>query len=591
MWERIKGRIKDWYKGYVTYLTVTPVLVAGAIIVASFIVGSATARNLENVQTQAVEKQMRENLLLIENTFASYEQMVWSEIGRINSAPVDRASWNAFVDTYRLSENFPAISRLAVTRIVRPEERESYLAQLSQQYGQEITIKSAAADRIVNILSYSSPERQTTLNNIGYNVLSDRSRAVAVEKSTDTNSVVMTDQLELLLNASNNQTEEGAAFLMYAPYYRQGAPLDTVEQRRDAVQGHAFASFRTEKVFEQIFKNVDKNHVAISIAPVGTSGNKNVVYKTEPTAAKTQRIYRSQEIQVNSQKFAVDYEFDRNFLVSTTQLNAPLYTALFGSFVGILVGTVTFFFLRGRYHQVLLDTERDIARAKDELLSLASHQLRTPATGVKQYMGMVLQGFAGTIKPNQEELLTKAYKSNERQLRVINDILHLAKLDLGRIVLAKTRFDLSELIKDVADEQEQEIISSRLTLSLKTLKSAPIYADKHMLRMVIENLLSNAIKYTDPGGKVSVELTRQDKEYFITIEDTGVGIDEDDIQLLFKQFSRLRNSRSHLVTGTGVGLYLAKHLTQLHDGDITVESKLGEGSSFIIIIPKNSQKL
>lgn len=592
MLKNVQERLKVWYKGHVSYLTMTPILVTWAIIIASIIIAFVSARNLETVQTQAVDKQLRENAILVQNAFGLYEQIVWSGVGRVNSGPIDRGMWASFVSTYQLPERYPATSRLAVGQIVTPENKEALLGGLSEQYGQPISVINESADGRSEIVAYSSPEQPSTVNNIGLNIWSDQRRQQATQRATDSNDVAMTGQIELVRNARDNQNHEGPAFIMYAPYYTPGVPLDTVEQRRAAVQGHVFATFYTEKVFKEIFESLDTSRISIKVSTKsGKDGKETVVYDTPAKRQSGAKLARHQDININGQTFGIDYEFDRGFLVSTSQLNAPLYTALFGSLVGLLVGTVTFFFLRGRYHQVLLDKERDIARAKDELLSLASHQLRTPATGVKQYLGMVIQGFAGPISDTQDEMLTKAYKSNERQLRVINDILHLAKLDMGRIVLAKTNFDLSELIRDVIDEQRQDLDAGQLKIATKIIKKAPVYADKHMLRMVIENLISNAIKYTDPGGKITVRLQRKDDEYYLTVQDTGVGIDSKDMSQLFRQFSRIRNNRSHLVTGTGVGLYLAKHLAQLHGGDIVVESKAGVGSSFIVLIPRHKEKV
>lgn len=590
---KVKETMATWRKSQFSYLTVTPILVGGVIIIASFIAGASSARNIETVQVQAVDKQLRENSLLIQNTFNLYEQIVRSGVGHVSSAPVNRESWGKFVEAYDIPSRYPAISQMSVSRIVQPSERESYLAQLSEQYAQPIQLRGAVPpDSAVNVLSYVSPEQPDTINSVGFNIWTDPRTERATQRATDTNSVVMTDQTELLQNAKGLENQEWKSFLMYAPYYQAGTSLTTVDQRREAVLGHVFASFKTNEVFRQVFEHIDTKHVAIMVTTEGGAGeNDAIVYSSQPSGRPSAIIERHQVVNVYGQAFTINYAFDSKSLVSTTQLNAPLYTMLFGSFIGLLVGTVTFFFLRGRHHQVLLDKERDIARAKDELLSLASHQLRTPATGVKQYMGMVLQGFAGPISETQEEMLAKAYASNERQLQVINDILHLAKLDLGRIVLARTKFDLSELVHDVIEEQEQELRKGELAISTKLIRQAPIYADKHMLRMVVENLLSNAIKYTDAGGRVLVRLQRGDNGYYLTVRDTGVGIASADMSQLFKQFSRIPNPRSHLVTGTGVGLYLAKHLTRLHDGDIVVESKLGRGSSFIVYIPKNSEKL
>ncbi|OYW83685.1 hypothetical protein B7Z17_05335, partial [Candidatus Saccharibacteria bacterium 32-49-10] len=178
-------------------------------------------------------------------------------------------------------------------------------------------------------------------------------------------------------------------------------------------------------------------------------------------------------------------------------------------------------------------------------------------------MGMVLQGFAGDISEQQRDFLERAYASNERQLHIINDILYLAKLDAGRIVLTKTKFDLAELVRSSVDELATSAKEAGITISQHTPKKATVTADSHMFRMVLENLLTNAIKYTESGGEVTVRLVRLGDNYTVSVTDTGVGIEEKDIDKLFKQFVRIPNERSSSVTGTGVGLYLAKSLILL----------------------------
>src|ERR1700757_2436287 len=233
-----------------------------------------------------------------------------------------------------------------------------------------------------------------------------------------------------------------------------------------------------------------------------------------------------------------------------------------------------------------IEKERDVKVAQDELLSLASHQLRTPATGVKQYLGMVLQGFAGELSEKQRTYLERAYASNNRQLGVINDILHLAKLETGRIVLSERKFDLAKMVRDVVDEQREVADKGGIAMYLNAPSTGMIIGDSHMLRMVIENLVSNAIKYTHEGGTVTVKLIRRGNRWSLVVKDTGVGIAKSDFNKLFKQFTRINNSRSEQVTGTGVGLYLAYHLTVLHGGSISVTSAKGKGSTFTVKLPR-----
>jgi signal transduction histidine kinase len=585
--EAIQTRIRTSLRHYFEYVTLTPIIVVIAITV--FAIGAAFLgqRNLESTQQQAIEKQLAENQLLVTNTLNSYAQVLWGGVGRINSGAIDRVGWQKFVQTYNIPDNFPAISAMAITRSLSDDQIAEYTGQLGQQYGREISVINRSQFPTSNIVAFTYPETANSLDNIGLDSYSQPERQKAMQLATDTRGVAMTNVLKLVRNAKEGQQAQEPAFLLYAPYYQEGMLLDTVTQRRAALLGHVSAAFRTDNVFKAIFSRIDTDHTTVRVYMKGDA-NDSLVYTQQASGSSGPTVTRSQSIEIYGQTFVIHYEFDTNHLVIGSQTRAPLMTLVFGITMALLIGAGVFFFLRSRHHRLQLDKERDITRAKDELLSLASHQLRTPATGVKQYMGMVLQGFAGNISPQQQELLQKAYKSNERQLHVINDILHLAKLDLGRIVLAKTEFDLGGLVKDVVEEQQQESEAADLKVTFRTIKKTPLYADKHMLRMVIENILSNAIKYTDPGGSISVRLVKANDAYTITVKDTGVGIAQEDLPLLFKQFSRVNNSRSHLVSGTGVGLYLAQHLIGLHDGAITVSSRVGKGSSFIVTIPFGS---
>lgn len=567
------------------YFIVTPVAVVVIVIGLSIVIASLIDRGLESARNESIDKVLKQNELSITSELQSYAQIVWSGVGRINSGVLDRESWPKFVGAYAIRQNFPAISRLSVTKIVDDQSRSAILDDLSRQYGREVTILSTAKDQTApNIIAYMAPETQSSLNNVGFDLHSEPLRKKALQSATDSGSLTITDRLQLISDARNDTRIDAPSFFMYAPYYDQSLPVTTTLERRLAVRGHVSAAFRAENVFKSAMKLTDMRHLSVKVY-MGDDDNKSLVYSQNAENDAGPKLNRSQQLTIYGQTFTIDYVFNRDNVVAASQQQAPLATVVFGVFVALLTGIVTFFFLRDRYHRVMFEKERDITHAKDELLSLASHQLRTPATGVKQYMGMVLQGFAGDITTVQRDFLTKAYRSNERQLHVINDILHLAKLDLGRIVLAKSEFDLSEMVKDVVEEQSQDTQAAQLTVSLKVLKKTPIWADEHVLRMVVENIVSNAIKYTDPNGKIIIRLKRKKGTYELSIKDTGVGIAKADLPRLFKQFSRLTNPRSHLVPGTGVGLYLAKHLAIIHGGDITVVSVEGKGSTFTVTLP------
>jgi PAS domain S-box-containing protein len=245
---------------------------------------------------------------------------------------------------------------------------------------------------------------------------------------------------------------------------------------------------------------------------------------------------------------------------------------------GKLVGAVCIF--RDLSHEVRIE------RAKDEFVSLASHQLRTPATAVKNFIGLLRDGYAGPLTPEQQQYIDYAYESNESQLALISDLLNVARSESGRLELNITQVSMTELIASVVHEQQGSIDERQQTIELQMPKAAVFLpGDRDQLRMVVDNLVSNASKYTPTGGHITVSLRPSTKAIIVEVTDTGVGIAQKDQPKLFKKFARIQNARSTVVGGTGLGLYIVKQLVELHDGTVTIKSSLGQGSTFTVRLP------
>jgi PAS domain S-box-containing protein len=225
--------------------------------------------------------------------------------------------------------------------------------------------------------------------------------------------------------------------------------------------------------------------------------------------------------------------------------------------------------------------------SRDEFISLASHQLRTPATGVKQYVGMLIEGFTGTLEPSQQELLEKAYESNERQLRIISDLLKVAQVDAGKVRPTKNTTDMHELIASILNEQHDTFLKRRQAINYdKPVGMIKAKVDGNLIRMVLENIINNASKYSHENTSIAVILREAQGAVHIDVKDEGVGILESDIPRLFEKFSRIDNDLSTHVGGSGLGLYWAKKIVDLHNGTITTVSSLNVGTTFSIILPK-----
>ncbi|MFI5275431.1 MAG: ATP-binding protein [Candidatus Saccharimonadales bacterium] len=225
--------------------------------------------------------------------------------------------------------------------------------------------------------------------------------------------------------------------------------------------------------------------------------------------------------------------------------------------------------------------------SKDEFVSLASHQLRTPATIIKQLLGVLLQGYVGELTPEHYKVVQKAYASNERQLCIVNSLLKVAQLDAGKVVLNKTETDVPRFISSIVEEQTKVASEREQSLHLEIKDSAHIDAsiDQENARMAIENIIDNASKYTPIGGSIEITVDTYKEALRIAIQDTGVGIAQKDMDKLFRRFSRIQSELPHSGSGSGLGLYWANKIIELHDGTIEVKSEVGQGSTFMILMP------
>ncbi|GAC1391860.1 MAG: hypothetical protein NVSMB46_05920 [Candidatus Saccharimonadales bacterium] len=225
-------------------------------------------------------------------------------------------------------------------------------------------------------------------------------------------------------------------------------------------------------------------------------------------------------------------------------------------------------------------------KAKDEFISLASHQLRTPATGVKLYTDLLINGYAGTLTEEQLSLIQTAHDSNERQLKIIDALLKVAHLDAGKITLTKSLVNFNALMDNIIAEMKSVTDDRMQTVTYKAeKKTIEGYVDERYIRMVIENILDNASKYSKHDTSIHVTLKKSKNNIIITIQDKGVGIDKKDFSKLFRKFSRIDNPLSISVSGTGLGLYWAQKIVLLHGGSIELDSKINQGTTFTISLP------
>jgi PAS domain S-box-containing protein len=232
---------------------------------------------------------------------------------------------------------------------------------------------------------------------------------------------------------------------------------------------------------------------------------------------------------------------------------------------------------------------RSVERMKSEFVSTVSHELRTPLTSIKGFIRTLLDDIEGYYdRETQMEFYRIIDTECDRLVRLINDLLNLSRIESGRALdLVLARVDLGQLIGRVVDSQRSYTDRHEFDIIVpEDLKH--VNADRDKLDQVLTNLLSNAIKYSPDGGKITVHAREiDDNKISVSVSDHGIGIPEDQISRLFTRFHRVDSRDSRKQYGTGIGLYLVKHLIEAHEGEVSVASKQGEGSTFTFILPSD----
>ncbi len=229
---------------------------------------------------------------------------------------------------------------------------------------------------------------------------------------------------------------------------------------------------------------------------------------------------------------------------------------------------------------------KQLDEAKSEFLSIASHQLRTPLTGIKGYLSMLVEGDYGKIPSKIDDILKQVFEASNRMARLVDVFLNVSRIEAGRLKLELNGFDLNELV--YRSVKDLTINANELGLKLNFKKDNEVYivrADSDKIKDVLLNLIDNAIKYTKKGS-IDIKLSKKDSNALVEVSDTGVGLEEEDIDKLFNKFSRGQDSAKINTGGSGLGLYVAKKVIDAHGGKIWVESSgKGKGSKFSFTLP------
>lgn len=234
-----------------------------------------------------------------------------------------------------------------------------------------------------------------------------------------------------------------------------------------------------------------------------------------------------------------------------------------------------------------MDELKRLDQAKSEFLSIASHELRTPMTSIKGSLSLLGTGMIGTVDPACMKLIKVAEIETDRLIRLINDLLDLAKIEAGKLPLGSDWCSWNEMLESTAAGLEGLAMKAGVRIELAEVPQYEVFMDRDRIQQILTNLVSNAIKFSPQGSSVRIVTGRaKGGELLVNVCDAGPGISNEDQELIFQKFRQGASPENPLVKGTGLGLAIAKALVEEHGGQIGVESQIGKGSAFWFTLPK-----
>jgi PAS domain S-box-containing protein len=228
---------------------------------------------------------------------------------------------------------------------------------------------------------------------------------------------------------------------------------------------------------------------------------------------------------------------------------------------------------------------RELDRLKDEFIALVSHELRTPLTSIRGYTELLLDGEAGELTEDQRQFLGVVERNSHRLLHLVGDLLFLAQVEAGKLVLDVGALDLSTVASESVETARPQAEAKGITLTLATGPTPPVAGDRARIGQLLDNLVSNAIKFTPEGGRVDVRVRVLRKQAILEVRDSGMGIPAIEQEFLFERFFRTSTATEQAIQGTGLGLAISKAIVEAHEGRITVASEEGAGTTFRVSLP------
>jgi signal transduction histidine kinase/ActR/RegA family two-component response regulator len=568
-------------------------LACGLSIGASWYLASSAAATTESRARAAFVTDAQQTVRQMQAGLNTYIEVVRAG-GVLLSADneINGADFRRFVRGLELEERYPGMEGIGFAQCVRRQDLARFLQTIDLD-GNRIRVWPVADVSEHCPTVFLEPTSERARDALGFDLASEPALQEAMATARDAGEATASRKLTQLpvWNAGWRGT-----VLLLIPVYRVGAPVNTVDARRDALIGFVFSPLDSERLLHDIIAPVSPA-VAVDVYDSADTNPADLLGRWNASAIDGP-YGSTASVQVTGRKWLVAIKSATDPIGFMPQVaRQTLLGGIILSFMLLLItrAQVRAWETAARHEaalrasaQALQQSEAEAQaanRAKDDFLATLSHELRTPLNVVLGWVSMLRTGGL------REERLVKALEIIERNARqqaeLIDDLLDVSRIVRGSLRLERQPLAVTPIVSSVVESLKPAAEAKGVVLSLaSTADGANIRGDADRLQQITRNLVANAIKFTPAGGRVTVELTRDERRVLLAVRDTGIGIAPEFLPHVFERFRQADSSTTRTQSGVGLGLAIVRHLVQLHGGSIRAKSDgVARGATFIAEFP------
>lgn len=569
-----------------------PLIVLAVALAVSYAVWQRERREIERVLKDDFDLRVRDAVNTFRERVQGYEQVLRAVSGLFaSSRKVERSDFQIFVRNLKM-EIHPGLQGVGYSVLVPRDQLESHLAAVRAEGFPTYAIRPAGERPVYTSAIFFAPPSAAELSTIGSDYFAEPSRRAALEQARDTASVAVSNKIAL---PGEDAREVQPGFRMVWPVYRNGAPLDTVQERRDNIAGWIFAAFSMEGLLGSTLG--EHGNIALEVFDgselQGEDAPAEVIVDRVGGESALRLFTTAKRVEAGGHTWIVSAQALPNFATPIAISQLQLVT-LVGGASSIALALFTWALMRRRLRSLRNREELQIAkdraeaanRAKSHFLAAASHDLRQPT----QALGLFIATLRAMAKKPQltgaevGHIASRLQMAMEGLGRLLNGLLDVSRLEAGAVEVTLAPMPVQDVLTQVhnafAGPAQAKGLAFKVVPSRLWVESDPV-----VLSRIVSNLVANAVRYTE-RGRVLVGCRLRGDRVEIQVMDTGIGIAEDQRARIFEEFYQVGQPARDGEQGLGLGLAIVKGSAALIGGDVGVESVVGRGSCFSISVPR-----